>query len=251
MSARPFIAEEELHAFIDGELDQARRDAIERILREDAALAERVAKYRKDNERLVSIYAPLLDRPLPRSWEVRIRQGRMGLPPLQGLAAITAIAASILLVIGGVWLASGVSPPQTRSLVGEALAARSGDLRPEAIISSGVDVFSAGHAVSTALAMKAKAPVLTRFGYHLSAVKSFETDSRHRSVELVYANAGGHVLTLYVSRSVGAPRFDQFESDGLRICIWQDDVVGMVISGHLSAAEMQRLATLAYEGLAA
>jgi anti-sigma factor RsiW len=114
-----------------------------------------------------------------------------------------------------------------------------------------VNIFSAGREISAALAMKAKAPVLTRFGYRLAAVKSYEAGPKRRTVELVYANGAGHELTLYVSRSVGAPRFDQFESGGLRICIWQDDIVGMVVAGNLSAAEMQRLAALAYDGLTA
>src|SRR5262249_37307875 len=125
------------------------------------------------------------------------------------------------------------------------------DLRPETTVSSGVDVYSAGREISAALAMKAKAPVLTRYGYHLAAMKSYEADSKRRAVELVYANASGRELTLYVSRSARAPRFDQVESDGVRVCIWQDDIIGMVMAGNLSAAEMQRLATLAYDGLAA
>jgi anti-sigma factor RsiW len=221
------------------------------MLSEDAALAERVAQFRQDKECLASIYAPLLNRPVPRSWEAQIRQPRGSPLRRRELATVTAIAASIMLVVGAVWLASGMNAPQTRSLVSEALAARNGDLRPDTTMSSGVDVYAAGHEISAALAMKAKAPVLTRYGYHLLAMKSYEADSKRRAVELIYAKAGGRELTLYVSRSVGAPRFDQFESDGVRVCIWQDDLVGMVMAGNLSAAEMQRLATLAYDGLAA
>ena len=251
MSAQPIITEEELHAFIDGEIESSRRDEIARLLSADAALAQRVAEFRKDKQRLASIFAPLLDRPVPRSWEARIRQRQVRRPWRRDMAAITAIAATLVLVLGGVWLSSRVSPPQTRSLVSEALAARSGDLRPDITLSSGVDALTAGHEISTALAMKAKAPILTRFGYHLASVKSYAVDSKRHTLELVYANSDGRELMLYVSRSVGAPRFDQFESGGLRICIWQDDVVGMVMTGHLSAAEMQRLATLAYDGLSA
>jgi anti-sigma factor RsiW len=250
MSTRPIIPEEDLHAFIDGELDPSRQHAIERIVSEDPALAERVAKFREDKERLASIYAPLLNRPVPRSWEALIRQNRMSSTRRRELAAITAIAASLVLVVGGIWFAkSGVSTTQTPSLASEALAARSGDLRPDATVSSGVNVLSAGREISAVLAMKAKAPLLTRFGYRLAALKSYEADPKRRTIELIYVNAAGHELTLYVSRSVGAPRFDQYESSGLRICIWQDDIVGMVMAGNLSAAEMQRLATLAYDGL--
>jgi hypothetical protein len=37
----------------------------------------------------------------------------------------------------------------------------------------------------------------------------------------------------------------------LRVCIWQDDQVGMVMAGDVSTAAMQRLASLAYSGLTA
>lgn len=251
MSTRLIITEEELHAFIDGELDPSRHDEIALLLSQDATLARRVAEFREDKERLSSIYAPLLRRPIPTAWEKQIRRRRVIPRRSRDIAAIGAMAASLVLVVGGMWFASRVNPPQTRSLVSEALAARSGDLEPDTTMSSGVDSLAAGHEISAALAMRAKAPVLTRFGFRLSAVKSYAAVSKRRAVELVYANASGRELTLYVSRAVGAPRFDQFESGDLRICIWQDDVVGMVIAGKLSAAEMQRLATLAYDGLAA
>ena len=50
--------------------------------------------------------------------------------------------------------------------------------------------------------------------------------------------------------SDGTARFDQFERAGLRVCIWQDDQLGMVVAGNVSTAAMQRLANLAYTGLA-
>ena len=59
----------------------------------------------------------------------------------------------------------------------------------------------------------------------------------------------GQIFTLYLRHSSGQPRFDQFKQDGLRVWIWQDDVVGMVMAGKMSVAEMQRLASLAYVGL--
>ena len=45
------------------------------------------------------------------------------------------------------------------------------------------------------------------------------------------------------------PRFALLEEQGLRVCVWQDSVIGIVMAGKMSAAEMERLAGLAYEGL--
>jgi hypothetical protein len=52
-----------------------------------------------------------------------------------------------------------------------------------------------------------------------------------------------------VRRSDSAARFDQIDRRGLRVCIWQDDQISTVMAGNISAAVMQRLATLSYTGL--
>ena len=57
------------------------------------------------------------------------------------------------------------------------------------------------------------------------------------------------MFTLYLRRSDGTARFDQFERAGLRVCVWQDEQLGMVMAGNVSTAAMQRLASLAYTGL--
>jgi hypothetical protein len=43
---------------------------------------------------------------------------------------------------------------------------------------------------------------------------------------------------------------DLVERDGMRICIWQDEVLSTVMLGEMSAGEMARIASLAYSGLA-
>jgi anti-sigma factor RsiW len=57
------------------------------------------------------------------------------------------------------------------------------------------------------------------------------------------------LFALYLRHPSGPARFDQFKQGRLRVCIWQDEVLGTVMTGEMSAAEMQRLASLAYTGL--
>jgi anti-sigma factor RsiW len=97
--------------------------------------------------------------------------------------------------------------------------------------------------------MPVKAPDLTRLGYRLASMAVYNGTPGGNAVELVYRKADGRDFTLYVRHASDAPRFDQFERAGLRVCIWQDEVLGTVMSGKMSAAEMQRLAALAYSGL--
>ena len=69
------------------------------------------------------------------------------------------------------------------------------------------------------------------------------------AAELLYRDRQDRLFTLYVRRSDGSARFDQFKRAGLRVCVWQDDQLGMVMAGDVSTAAMQRLASLAYTGL--
>jgi hypothetical protein len=54
---------------------------------------------------------------------------------------------------------------------------------------------------------------------------------------------------MYVRPSAGAPRFDLLRSGKLRVCVWQDDVVGAVIVGDMPAGQMMRVAGAAYSDL--
>jgi len=56
-------------------------------------------------------------------------------------------------------------------------------------------------------------------------------------------------LTLFVRRSDGVPRFELLKSGTLRTCIWQDEVVGAVMMGEMSAGQMMRVASAAYLAL--
>ena len=87
-------------------------------------------------------------------------------------------------------------------------------------------------------------PVLDRLGYRFDGMRTYKD-----AAEVLYRNSEGRVFSLYLKRSAGQVQFDQFERDGLRVCIWQDDQISMVMAGDISAAIMQRLASLAYTDL--
>ena len=49
--------------------------------------------------------------------------------------------------------------------------------------------------------------------------------------------------------SDGTVRFDLLRRGRARVCVWQDDVVGVVIIAPMSAGEMMRVASGAYAAL--
>jgi anti-sigma factor RsiW len=250
MSARPEFREEDIHAFIDGELDAARTAEIADAEREDSQLAARIAAFRADGRRLAETYRPLIDAPLPAEWLSRIadhdRRHRRS-----WLAPVIAIAASIVLLVAGLSTYRQMPGSGEESIVREALAARADMLEAhEAFaVASSVQARGAGRVLAGALSMRLKVPDLTRMGYRLTNVRVYDNVPGGRSVELRYRDASNRDFALYVRHPSSGVRFDQYRRAGLRICVWQDDVLGTVMTGPISAAEMQRLASLAYTGL--
>jgi len=99
-------------------------------------------------------------------------------------------------------------------------------------------------ALRQTLASNVRVPDLRAMGYRLSGLRLYD-----KAAEILYRGPQDRLFTLYVRRSDGSARFDQFERRGLRVCIWQDDQISTVMAGDVSAAVMQRLAPLSYTGL--
>jgi anti-sigma factor RsiW len=249
MSIKAELRDEDVHALIDDELDETGRTRADAAIEAHPDLRERIAAYRADKARLVSLYGGGLNEPLPREWIDRIERASARRPWHGQALGIAALAASLVLVLTGVLAYRQFARPARDDVVADALAARADSLRPEAVIpvaSERVAEAEAGVMTRT-LATRVKAPDLSRMGYRLVGIDIYSEPAR--SFELRYRDGEGRIFTLYLRKSSGTPRFDQFEDKGLRVCIWQDDVIGTVMAGKMSAAEMQRLASLAYTGL--
>ncbi|MBU9686845.1 anti-sigma factor family protein [Burkholderia gladioli] len=94
------ITESELHAYVDGTLDEARRAHVDRLLETDHALADRIGDYFSINTLLHERYDRVLDEPLParllppEDFAPEARQGEAGGPaPGAGVAAAPAVSA--------------------------------------------------------------------------------------------------------------------------------------------------------------
>ncbi|MGH6890404.1 MAG: anti-sigma factor family protein [Rhizomicrobium sp.] len=250
MIPRADIREEDLHALIDGELDSSERARIEAVVDSSPHLRDRLARFRADKARIGAIYGGGMSEPLPRDWTARI-EASCARPrwhkPVAGLAALA--AALLLLVFAGVVAWRMTARPPQGDVVAEALAARDGALRPQASVASAAPraLVAENRAMTQALDARIRAPDLSHMGYRLVGINEYAAPVR--AFELRYADREGAIFTLYLRRSSGAPRFDQFGEHGLRVCVWQDNVIGMVMAGRVSVPEMQRLASLAYTGL--
>jgi len=249
MSNRGAIDETTLQAYIDGELSKVDCVAVEEAIERDPLLAKQLALYDGDKSRLAEIYGRMHVEPLPVKWLelIESKPRKTSKSYLQGIAVIAAV---LLIAIGIPSLYQRSARPQ-ESIIEEALAARSESIpvRQTIAVTASAHASAADRAVAAALSMHVRAPDLSRMGYALSAVRVYDGVPGGKSVELLYQKANTTVFALYLRHPSSPARFDQFKQGRLRVCIWQDDVLGTVMTGEMSAAEMQRLASLAYTGL--
>jgi anti-sigma factor RsiW len=237
------ISDQDLHAYIDGALDEEHARLVRDAMAADAALAQRVALFQADKAMFKTVYAPLAQQTLPAEWIARIN--RRPEPRLRWRQA-SAIAA-VLLVTALAPLAWRHYVPVTNTDVIEAaLDAREGSPAGDRHVVTGSDAATGPYntELRQAVSSNVHIPDLSRMGYRLSGLHLYD-----KAAEILYRGPQDQLFTLYVRRSDGSARFDQFERRGLRVCIWQDDEVSIVMAGNISAAVMQRLATLSYTGL--
>jgi anti-sigma factor RsiW len=237
------ITELELHAYIDGELPPDRQRAVVALLERDPALAQRAAAFMADKQRLAAAFGPIAGQPLPAAWIARIRTAPR--PRRVGPADWRAIAASVLLCCGlgggGAWL---LRPPAD-TILADAERAHDDAAPGAALPPAG----ARDDGLRATLGLKVRAPDLAALGYRLTGVRVLTLGAGGHAAELVYQDAHALRLTIYVRKSAGAARFDLLRRGRLRVCIWQDDVVGAVITGEMSAGAMMRVASRAYADL--
>lgn len=245
MTAHMRPTEEDLHAFIDGELDAARAAEVEAAIHGDADLARQVHAYRADKVRLAQVYGPLVERPIPEAWLKTIAQHNVVPLPVKtsrrqmiGMA----LAASVAVIAGG-------------TIAYRQVSTRGGDL-----IVAAMDAHAGArnipaqpvpeNALASVVGVAVKTPDLSKMGFALVGMQT-QDDSGARAAVLAYRDAAARVFTLYLRASPGTPHFDMIKRGDTRICVWQDDVLSTVMLADVSAAEMLRLASLAYSGLTA
>ena len=244
MSVPPLVTEEELHAFIDDKLVAPRSREILLLAEQDPALAARIAAYQADRDRLRAAFAGLAERPVPDAWVRRIEGAMLSRSRPTVFGRRYAIAASIALMLGCAAVAVR-EWPRGDTILADAEAARNGvtrgrDVAPDQLARSG----SHNDVLQAALGMNVHAPDLGGYGFRLARLELFG-----HAAQLRYVDGGHRLLTIFVRRSNGDVRFDLLRHGVIRICIWQDDVVGAVIMAPMAAGEMMRVASSAYRDL--
>lgn len=246
--ARP-IAEEELHAWIDHQLEPERQAAVQRYLQEQPEVAQRVTAWRDQREALRSAFAPLAAEPIPpRLGLERLIQERLGRRWLPWRAA-----ASVLLAFGlggaGGWFLHGGPPLAgtltvlTQQAVANHVVYTADRRRPTELGAQQRDDLARW--VSNRLNHQVAPPDLTADGYSYMGGRLAATPDGPAGL-FMYDDPQGVRLTVFVlplnaAATMPIQHVDFAHIDG---CAWIDKSVGYTVVGKLPLPELRRIAEL-------
>jgi anti-sigma factor RsiW len=257
------VSDDELHAFVDGQLDAGRVPSVLAWLHANAQDAARVVAWQAQRLQL---------RQMARTMDVGETPPALGDVVLRAAGGARrraawqqAVAAVLLLAVGvtgGWWWGQGALPVASR-----AMAASPSFVR-EAALAHAVFVPEKRHAVEVAASDEAhlvqwlsrrlgsplKVPSLAGHGYRLLGGRLLPGEGAPRA-QFMYENAQGKRVTLFVAvfGPGQAPAQTSFRSvrDGAgESFYWVEDRFGYALSAELSAPDVQLLARHVYAQLA-
>jgi len=250
------IAEADIHGYVDGQLDDARRRAVRDWLAAHPDDAARVAGFRALGERWREAYARVLQEPVPPELLDALKPQRVTRVRRLAWAAAASVVATLVALAA--WTL--VEP---HHLPGSAAA----DMIERAAVAHATYAAELRHPVDTGapskeellawlsqrLRMKVEAPSLESVGFTFIGGRLLPGESAPAAL-LMYEGKHGQRVTLY-----WGPEFRQERETGLRfahsgrgerVYYWLDDECGYAIaSSDLGQRQLLRVALLAYAQL--
>lgn len=269
------ISEQDLHAYVDGELSPERRIDVEAHLSENPAAAEKVKTYLEQNQAIKALFNPVLNETVPQRLldaaatplTQPVRAARAWLSPW----SLQRIAASIVLAVasaGAGWIAHEQLHP---SVITVAANSRSSDspsltaLAHQAAIAHVVYSPDVKRPVevgadqeeqlvkwlSKRLDADIRPPKLGALGYELIGGRLLPGSSGPVA-QFMYHDVTGQRLTLYVSteNQDNQDTAFRFAQEGpVNVFYWIDGKFGYALSAGINKTELSRIATAVYAQL--
>jgi anti-sigma factor RsiW len=241
------VTEDELHAYVDGELAADRREAVEAWLISHPEDATLVATWRAQADAIRARYGGIVSEPVPQRLNLDrlARNGRRW----RAVAVAATIAA---FVIGGVagWMARGASaaaPSNFDIFTTEALSAHKlyiAEVRHPIEVKAGENHLLPW--LSKRVGTTLRAPDLGAFGLKLLGGRLLPGVGGPAAL-FMYENAGGERFTIYCSRlEVPHTALRYSLTDKFAAVHWVDNEYGYVVSGPADRDRLVKIAEAAY-----
>jgi len=242
------VADHELHAYVDGELDEQRRVEVEAWMAAHPSAAERVRDYQMLRDRLHERFDPLLTEP------VEVPTGRYA-----HAFARAAVISGLVLVSGALgwtlkgWTHSPSPGLEIADLVQPAAFAHqvySTDTRYPVEIPA-VDQALLNRWVSLRMHTELRAPDLSTQALTFVGGRLLPSTDR-MAAQFMYEDGEGQRLTVYVRRighDDGFTGLQYREEDGLHVFYWIDRAMGYAVIGEQPASRLIAVANAVHAAM--
>jgi anti-sigma factor RsiW len=246
------VAEDELHAYVDGELPADRRAAVEAWLATHPDDAARIAAWRLQADAIRARYADVATQPLPAKFNL----DRMSYAsrPWKIAAAATVFAAFFVGGFAG-WVVRDTrsdGPSAFQQLTAQALDAHkvyTVEVRHPVEVAAS-DAEHLQQWLSKRIGYPLRAPNLEAQGLHLVGGRLLPTPTGAAAAFFMYENASGERFTFYCTRAAAPNTAMHFNgADKAGAIYWVDDNIAYVISGANERKQLWQVARAAYEQL--
>lgn len=246
------VTDEELHAYLDGQLDTARRAEVEAYLTGHPDAAEKLAAYRRQNETLHALFDLALDEPVPsRLRKPASARAWIGIPVMR----YAAMVAWLVIGVGAGYVLRGPALLSSTpiALAQQAVAAHV-VYAPEVAHPVEVDAKQEAHLVqwlSKRLDGDVRPPHLAELGYELVGGRLLPAGDGP-AAQFMYQDARGQRLTLYVQRNAkgrGETAFRFAKQGSVSVFYWVDGPFGYALSGEQGKNDLLQIAHSVYRQL--
>lgn len=247
------ISDDELHAYVDGELDAEGRATVEAHLGAHPQDAARVRAWQRIGSALRDACDPVIDEPIPPALVAAAR----GEAAPQRWPRYAMAASFALLGLGSGWILRGqfVTPAQEmlaalprRAAVAHAVYA------PEVRHPVEIGIDQQEHLMawlSKRLGQPLRVPSLQAAGYALMGGRLLPGQDG-AVAQFMFENTTGERLTLYLSTSKALPAETAFRfrrEEGINVFYWVDRNCAYALSGQIDRNALERIAALTYRQL--
>ncbi|MCX4028245.1 anti-sigma factor [Endozoicomonas sp. SM1973] len=256
-------SENELHAYVDNQLDPARRHELEQWLAEHPEEANQVNNWKKQQQLIQQTFTAELSAPIPDHLKLAARR-----PAAQRPAWFRVAAAVAWMTFGGIVGFNlqdkhiqeqhippiAANPPPSFLPIAQQATLAHVVYTPEVRHPVEVGADQEAHLVkwlSKRLGIQLRIPQLTSRGYRLIGGRLLPGD-KGPVAHFMYENNAGNRLTLYVRHDAAENRetaFHYTQTNKVGVFYWVDRELGYALTGELPRDQLLGLAELTYDQL--
>lgn len=240
------VVEEELHAYVDGQLDAVRRAEVEQWLVNHPQAMARVRAYRDQNKALRKLFDPVLEEPLPPCFTASLKPKM----PRWGVSIAAATAWLMVGTLAGYLVHDNLTPaPSPQRFVEHAALAHviyTAEIRHPVEVTADQQVHLLTW-LSNRIGKPLHTPDFSRMGYQLVGGRLLP-GQRAPAAQFMYEDRQNGRLTLYVSTSMVLPaEFHYREEDGVKVLYWAEDGLNFALVGSVDQQRLMELAHVTYK----